>query len=231
MAATTAPRRARRALLRAAPVTLALAALGAPLALGLPACRHPQGPGGPLITARWEDNFNRAELGGDWNATGNMWSIQDGHVRVANARNHPLWLRRRLPRNVRVEFDAWSNSPNGDIKCEIFGDGHSAATEASYTATSYVVIFGGWFNRFNVIARMDEHAPDRRQSTSPHVVPGQHYHWVIERRGNRLTWALDGTPMLEWDDPEPLTGAGHEYFAFNNWAVELGFDNVVITPL
>src|SRR5262249_22981333 len=128
-------------------------------------------------------------------------------------------------------FDAWSTSDIGDIKCEIFGDGRSYATEDSYTATSYVVIFGGWHNQFNVIARRDEHAPDRRERRGPRVVPNQHYHWVVERRGNVLTWSLDGQPMLEWNDPDPLAGPGHEYFAFNNWEVELGFDNLVITPL
>lgn len=212
-------------------VTLAGAAALLPLALATPACVRNQ-PSAPLLTSVFRDDFERTSLGSNWYPTSpSAWSIQDGHVRVAGARNHPLWLRRRLPRDVRVEFDAWSTSNVGDIKCEIFGDGRSYATEDSYTATSYVLIFGGWFNRFNVIARMDEHAPDRRQRTEPHVVPHRRYHWTIERRGGRLTWAVDNEPMLEWDDPRPLTGPGHEYFAFNNWMVELGFDNLVITPL
>ena len=37
--------------------------------------------------------------------------------------------------------------------------------------------------------------------------------------------------MLDMDDAAPLAGPGHEYFAFNNWMVELGFDNLSITPL
>ena len=32
-------------------------------------------------------------------------------------------------------------------------------------------------------------------------------------------------------DPDPLYGAGHDHFAFNNWASDLWFDNLVITPL
>lgn len=212
--------------------TAAAAAVALPLLATTTACTRPTAPSTPMITARFTDNFDRAELGRDWHPTSqSAWSIRDGHVRVANARNHPLWLRRRLPRNVRVEFDAWSTSPVGDIKCEIFGDGRSYATQDSYRASSYVLIFGGWSNRFNVIARMDEHAPNRRERREPRVVPHQHYHWTIERRGNVLTWAIDGTPMLEFNDPEPLAGPGHEYFAFNNWMVELGFDNLVITPL
>jgi hypothetical protein len=37
--------------------------------------------------------------------------------------------------------------------------------------------------------------------------------------------------MLEWDDPDPLAGPGHEFFAFNDWDVRVHFDNLVITPL
>ena len=113
----------------------------------------------------------------------------------------------------------------------MWGDGTSRATQASYTATSYVVIFGGWSNSYNVIARMDEHAPDRRQRVGPRVVMGQRYHFTVERRDRVLRWLLDGTPMLEWDDPDPLAGPGHESFAFNDWDAEVHCDNLVITPL
>lgn len=195
-----------------------------------PSCVRPAAQA-PAITTRFEDRFDRAELGPDWYPTSGVWSIQDGHVRVANARNHPLWLRRRLPRNARIEFDAWSTHPDGDIKCEVYGDGRSYAQQVSYTATSYVIIFGGWRNSLNVIARMDEHGADRRVRQGPRVEPHRRYHWVIERRDRVLTWSIDGQPMLEFHDDEPLAGPGHEYFAFNNWMVELGFDNLVITPL
>ena len=214
-----------------------IAALCVPLAVGAVAvplvfhgCVRPT-PGAAMITSRYVDNFDRADLGSDWNATNSAWSIADNHLRVANAHNHPLWLRRRLPRNARIEFDAWSSGPEGDIKCEVYGDGRSYATEDTYTATSYVVIFGGWSNSLNVIARMHEHGDDRHVRRGPRVVQNQRYHWSIERRGNMLTWSVDGQPMLDFDDASPLQGPGHEYFAFNNWMVELGFDNLVITPL
>ncbi len=197
----------------------------------LSACVRNPASSAPMINARYADNFDRTSIGSDWLATSGDWTIQNGRLHVSNAHNHPLWLRRRLPRNARVEFDATSGGDAGDIKCEMYGDGHSHAVEASYTATSYVVIFGGWHNQLNVIARMDEHASNRQVRRGPRVIPNQQYHWVVERRGNVLTWAVDGQPMLEFNDPEPLTGNGHEFFAFNNWEVDLFFDNLVITPL
>lgn len=90
---------------------------------------------------------------------------------------------------------------------------------------------GGWHNSVNVLARLDEHAADRRQRVGPRVVPGQRYHFQVERRARVLRWLLDGNPMLEWDDPEPLAGPGHEHFAFNNWETRVHFDNLRITPL
>lgn len=209
----------------------ALAVLGTALVVALPwmACDPPRRP--TPIGQRFTDNFDRADLGPEWRETGPGWRIENGALRGQNVHNHPLWLRRKLPRDARIEFDAWSESPAGDLKCEAWGDGESFARQASYTATSYVIIFGGWFNRLNVIARMDEHAPDRRVRQGPRVEPNRHYHFTIERRGRLLKWAIDGEPMLEWDDPDPLAGPGHEHFAFNDWEALVHFDNLVITPL
>ena len=76
----------------------------------------------------------------------------------------PPWLRRRLPNDAVIELDAWSQSPAGDIKVEIYGDGKSFdPNKGAYTSTGYVLIFGGWNNTKNIIARMDEHAEDRAQ--------------------------------------------------------------------
>ena len=189
------------------PLAGALASVGLGGALVTAGCTEPRSP---TVGQRFEDHFERSELGPDWRETGEGWRIEGGALRGQGARNHPLWLKRKLPRNARIEFDA---------------------VQAAYTATSYVVIFGGWGNNYNVIARMDEHAPDRRQRVGPRVEMGRHYHFTIERRGRVLRWLLDGAPMLEWDDPDPLAGPGHEYFAFNDWDALVHFDNLVITPL
>ena len=49
----------------------------------------------------------------------------------------------------------------------------------------------------------------------------------------RTPWFIDdmARPFLEYNDPQPLELAGHEYFAFNNWETDTWFDNLVITPL
>src|SRR6188508_2464165 len=100
-----------------------------------------QQPPGPS-----SDDFERAELGSAWKSTGSGYRIANGELIVDHAYNHPLWLTKPIPRDAVVEFDVWSNDDAGDIKIEIWGDGRSFATQASYTASSYVFIFGGWKN-------------------------------------------------------------------------------------
>ncbi len=147
------------------------------------------------------------------------------------AKNHPLWLLRSLPRDVRIEFDARSESIEGDIKVEIFGDGASYANGDSYTATSYVIIFGGWNNSRNVLARMDEHGRDRVVGEPRKVEPARVYRFRIERIDSALTVWVDDALLLQMDDSEPLKGRGHDHFGFNNWQSELFFDNLKVTPL
>jgi len=190
----------------------------------------PQGDPG-IGPSGYEDTFERSDLGADWNNTGGPYRIADGKLKVAGARNKPLWLRRTLPHDVALEFDAMSESPDGDIKVEIFGDGTSKADAVSYTATSYVVLFGAWRNTLDGIARMNEHGDDRVVRSSYKVVPGRTYHMKIERRGATIKAWADGQELGSMTDPEPLAGTGHDHFAFNNWMVPLTFDNLRIRPL
>jgi hypothetical protein len=187
--------------------------------------------GDPALGDHFQEDFNRPALGDAWRSTGGPYQIVDGKLKVQGAKNKPLWLRRTLPQDVRVEFDVRSESPEGDIKVELFGDGVSKATEASYTATSYVVIFGGWNNSKNLIARLDEHGNDRSEGKRMPVEKGRTYRMKIERRGDTITAWADNQELARYKDPNPLRGSGHEYFAFNNWSSELWFDNLSITAL
>lgn len=183
------------------------------------------------------------EIGPNWRpAQTNAWRIENGRLCGQHAVNHGIWLNRVLPVNARVEFDAIAESPEGDLKAEVWGDGQSHATSISYTnATSYLAILGGWKNKFHVLARENEHGSDRKQiavdanSDDPRakpVYPGQSYHFKIERSdGHTVHWSVNGLDYLTYDDPSPLAGMGHDHFGFNNWEVKVCFDNVKVTPL
>lgn len=188
--------------------------------------------GDPAIpSSGFEDDFERERLGDVWHNTGGPYRIEEGRLHVQGARNRPLWLRRTLPDDVRIELDARSESPEGDIKVEVYGDGVSRAESTSYTATSYVVILGGWDNSMNVIARMDEHGSDRVVGPKKRIEPGKTYRVRIDRVDDTVTVYLDGQRLMSMEDDDPLTGRGHDHFAFNNWESDLWFDNLKITPL
>ena len=175
------------------------------------------------------DDFQRAELGAAWKPTSDgNYRIVNGELVVDHAHNHPLWLKKPIPRDAVIEFDAWSNDPAGDIKVEAWGDGRSYATTVEYTATSYVFIFGGWHNTISAIARREEHGADRRQRSDVRVVRGQKYHFRIARKGGHIDWQIDGKPFLSYDDPNPLEGPRHSFFGINDWEAEVHFDNLQI---
>jgi hypothetical protein len=182
-------------------------------------------------------------LGPNWyQAQTNVWHIENGRLCGEGAHNHGVWLQKPIPINARIEFDAISDSPQGDLKAEVWGDGQSAATSQSYTnATSYLTIFGGWKNTEHVLARINEHGADRKEikvdkdSDDPRQRPvtgGQVYRFKIERTdGKTVRWSVDGVEYLTFPDTAPLAGIGHDHFGFNDWEVKVCFDNVKVTPL
>jgi Farnesoic acid 0-methyl transferase len=186
----------------------------------------------PPITEQWSDDFARDSVGTNYFDTGGNYRIADSALAVGGSHNHPLWLRKQLPRDVKIEFTAWSDSPEGDIKVELFGDGKSYdPDQGRYLATSYVIVFGGWKNSKSILARMDEHGDAMESRTSPKVEAGRKYRWTITRQGKAVDWQIDGEPFLQYEDKSPLEGSGHEYFGFANWETDVHFDDLVITPL
>jgi hypothetical protein len=177
---------------------------------------------------RHEERFERAALGDEWFTTGMHWRVAGGELWAPGARNNPLWLRLALPRDVAVEFHARSETGGGDrggdIKFEIFGDGRNHAS-------GYVCIFGGWGNRLSAIARLDEHGPDRQERSDVRVEPGRRYHMRVERQGGTLRWFVDRELFLEYDDPRPLAGPGHDRFGFSGWTSDVFFDDLLVEPL
>lgn len=197
----------------------------------------------PALTAPFTDNFDRSELGDDWRSTSyGAYFLRNNKLCIAKPRNHPLWLKRRLPNNVRIELDAIPTSANADIKTEVFGDGCAFDTEGKdYTATAYVFVLGAHANSEHWLARLYEHGPDAKKTNllagAPSIASGKliaqtNYHLVIERSDAKtISMKVDGTLIHEMVDPEPLAGVGHDHFAINGWDAPSCFDNLVITPL
>ncbi len=192
--------------------------------------------GGELV---FQDSFDRAELGERWKAATPEWRIQGGWVHSEHPKNKGLWLLEELPPSVRVEFDVRSEPLAngkpfpGDTKCEIF------ATEPHHQG-GYILINGGWHNRLDVIARLDEHGQDRKSRDAHPVEPSRVYHWAIVRLAGpgdgaggaaspgTVWWFRDGELFMTYEDSAPVGGA---YFGFNNWETNVFYDNLKVFKL
>jgi hypothetical protein len=211
------------------------------------------------VTVPFQDTFSDPQaLAANYWSSGGLWRIVNDQLLSPGVKNNPLWLKAELPQNVAIEFDVRSESSEGDIKVEVFGDGYDHAS-------GYVLIHGGWNNTLSVIARLDEHGvpltalqqraqriaqerqlpnsglaetgvfkSDTRMRVEARQFPvqiGKTYRWRIERRGTLLRWFIDGQPFMELDDPFPLGGKGHDRLGFSSWEAQLFFDNLSIQPL
>lgn len=197
----------------------------------------------PVLTQPFVDTFDRAELGDDWRSTSyGAYFIRTGRLCISKPRNHPLWLKRKLPTNVKVEFDATPTSNSADVKVELFGDGCAFDVDGrDYTATAYVAVLGAHNNTEHWLARLFEHGSDAKKTpllagapsiASSRLVAQTTYHVEFARTdGKTVTFKVDGTPIHDLVDGQPLAGPGHDHFAFNGWDAPSCFDKLTVTPL
>jgi hypothetical protein len=147
--------------------------------------------GAPPVFAAvpYQDAFDRASLGDQWWSNGGQWRIVNGQLYSPGVGNNPLWLKARLPQDVRIEFDVRSEGADGDIKWEAFGDGRNHST-------GYVFLFGAWHNRESRICKLDEHAltpAELRTQLSQLARPYPHH-----LEGLDALWERVHEPFVEW---------------------------------
>ena len=190
----------------------------------------------------FEENFERQELGPKWQSAHSGWKIVNGWAHSSKAHNRALWLQQEFKGDLIIEFDARSEPPKtgkkfrGDIKCDAFAtEPKRVQCGKDLCSTGYVVINGGWFNKTDLIARIDEHKTDpsivKRKTTESgqsEIRPSVTYKWRIVRRGSSVEWYRDGKLQLTFDDKNPIEGG---FFGFNNWESNVYFDNLKIYAL
>ncbi|HYV65859.1 MAG TPA: hypothetical protein VE964_06430 [Myxococcales bacterium] len=145
-------------------------------------------PAGVTAAVPFHDDFDRATLGDAYWSNGGHWRIVRGQVYSPGVGNNPLWLKARLPRDVRIEFDVRSEGADGDVKWEAFGDGRNHAS-------GYVFIFGGWHNREVRIAKLDEHAPTEAELRAQLANLAQPYPRQLE--GLEALWDWVSGPFVK----------------------------------
>lgn len=157
--------------------------------------------------------------------------IQDGRLRLEGRRNHPLWLKRPLPRFFRLDIDVWPLSYEGDVKIELAGDGKSFGDRGHYRPSGYILIYGGWNGARHLIARQDEHGDELVSRTAISIDAGRRHHFRIERRDAAIRWFVDGRLILQLPEERPLEGPEARYLGLSGYNAPVAFDNLQIQAL
>lgn len=177
------------------------------------------------IKTVFEDNFNRAGLGGNYTVQGGDWTISKDHVVSTKAENRNLVLTGfALPQNGIIELTMWSESDGVDVKFNAWGDGliHDHGD-------GYSFVLGGWSNRVSVIAKLHEHE-DNRTENRKKLEKGKKYRVRVERLDDKISWFVDGELFLKYVDENPLkTDEGYNRLSFGNWRSAVHFDDLKIS--
>ncbi|MEE8409629.1 MAG: hypothetical protein V3T05_08490 [Myxococcota bacterium] len=218
-----------------------------------------QSGGKTVATIPYAQDFESGALGPEWSSRAAGWQVVgvvNGRLFNDGAHNVPLWLSAPLPNDVRVTMDAESKSDAVDLKFEIFGDG--ARHESGYivilagwsNSRSIIARLAEHGERHDGVrtpevtqSLRDEVAKDEAAAARSHrgrrdlvqrsarLQPNRVYKLRFEKEGHDLRFFVDDALHMEYFDPSPLGGHGHDRFAFNNWASQVYFDNLKIEAL
>ncbi len=176
----------------------------------------------------FEDDFNRAEIGDNYEIQGGDWQISDGRLRCRTAKNRNLVLKSvDLPQNAVVELTMKSYSDAVDVKFNLWGDG-----KIHDHGDGYTFILGGWNNRVSVISRLHEHEKKRSEKRDAGLEKGRLYKVRVERSSDKIKWFVNGELFLEYNDETPLkVSDGFSKLSFANWRSDVEFDDLKIYSL
>ena len=176
----------------------------------------------------FEDSFERAEIGENYEIQGGDWRIENGKLKSGTAKNRNLVLRSvDMPQNGIVELTMKSHSDAVDVKFNLWGDG-----KIHDHGDGYTFILGGWNNRISVISKLDEHEKKRSEKRNANLEKEVLYKIKVERISNKIKWFVNGELFLEYSDETPLkVSDGFSKLSFANWKSDVEFDDLKIYAL
>ena len=163
---------------------------------------------------KFEDDFERAELGPDWNLVQGM-SLLNGRMRLVGVVN--ATINRRFAPDVRLEFDGWAIE--GIHPCDM----SATLCGGPDIRWGYLLGFGAQWNRANHLlgpgVRFEDMDP-------PFVIEqGKAYHCVAMKEGRQISYTVNGTVLFDVEAEDPVGGPGFDTVGILAWT-GLDIDNV-----
>jgi tRNA A-37 threonylcarbamoyl transferase component Bud32 len=150
------------------------------------------------------------------------WRLHDGKLMVSYHERGFTDLAFRMPSagNIRVEWDVLSRRKNQNINCFI---------GAMNRWDGYTFHVGGWNNPRFVGLTKGRHYNDVLDYTilKRPLEIGRRYHFRMERENQNVRLFIDKALVIDYRDPDMLSGPEHQGFGFDNVSGgELALDNV-----
>ena len=162
----------------------------------------------------WGDDFDRSEIGDAWELQDTA-SIVEGRLRLPGV--HQAIIRQGFKPDVRLEFEA--ESLPGIPPCDM------SATIAcgDYLRRGYLLGFGARSNRaYHVMGPGIHWANEDPEFV---IEPGKRYHLVAQKEGDRLTYIVNGTTIIDQTVDDPIGGPNFDRVGVLTWT-GMTVDNV-----
>ncbi len=175
----------------------------------------------PAEETGWElvfsDDFERNELGSDWEVVSGIWHVADGVVSGAGV----LATSRGFPEDGSMAFQRLEFEATADVSEAEFDDpraisdlsavlhGRLDAQTGDFLQSGYFFQFG-W--KYNTRTRISKHGTPIIADNSPEtlIVPGKTHHVAMVNESGRLRLYVDGNLVIATNDPQPLLGGGND---------------------
>ena len=179
------------------------------------------------------DDFRKAPA--DWRIAAGLWDVtvrwecdprwsffsgRGGMFAGADEKLAAIWHKRSFPADFTVEFTVGQKMAREfgayadytrDFNVTVCADGRDLSS--GYTCT-----FGGWHDTRTAILRQTEVVAE----TDAHLIPrsnSMHRQWFnikVRRRAGLLSYVIDDETVLEYADPQPLTGGRIALWTYDN---------------
>ena len=174
----------------------------------------------PAEESGWEltfsDNFDRNELGNEWEAFEGVWTVKDGALHGAGTLiSNSDALRAKKGDYQRFEFEATADvesiltfpgkpAPNIDV-CDVSSFIHSQfpRDKENPIFSGFFFQFGGMHNKQNRILKGKKDCTLNRKAKKV-ITPGKPHKIVVENDHGHLKHFVDGELIQEYKDKSPL---------------------------